>query len=72
MAVSLRESRRPSLLTGMPFSPDFFKNFYNTDVLLGKRVSEQAVQASWNIAAGASAAASLACVATWHEDFPKI
>jgi pimeloyl-ACP methyl ester carboxylesterase len=45
------------------------QNFYNTDVFLGKRVSEQAVQSSWNIAAGASATASLACVPTWHEDF---
>jgi non-heme chloroperoxidase len=53
------------------FFSDFFKNFYNTDLLLGKRVSEQAVQASWNIAAGASATASLACVPTWHEDFRK-
>jgi non-heme chloroperoxidase len=53
------------------FFTDFFKNFYNTDVLLGKRVSEQAVQSSWNIAAGASATASLACVPTWHEDFRK-
>lgn len=53
------------------FFSEFFKNFYNTDLLLGKRVSEQAVQASWNIAAGASATASLACVPTWHEDFRK-
>src|ERR1700738_222599 len=53
------------------FFTDFFKNFYNTDLLLGKRVSEQAVQASWNVAAGASPAASLACVPTWHEDFRK-
>lgn len=51
------------------FFTDFFKNFYNTDLLLGKRVSEPAVQASWNIGAGASATASLACVPTWHEDF---
>ena len=51
------------------FFTDFFKNFYNTDVFLGKRVSEQAVQASWNVAAAASATASLACVPTWHEDF---
>jgi non-heme chloroperoxidase len=51
------------------FFTDFFKNFYNTDLLLGKRVSEQAVQASWNVAAGSSATASLACVPTWHEDF---
>src|SRR5712675_3808490 len=32
-----------------------FQNFYNTDVLLGKRISAQAVQASWNIAASSSA-----------------
>jgi non-heme chloroperoxidase len=53
------------------FFTEFFKNFYNTDLLLGKRVSEQVVQASWNIAAGASATASLASVPTWHEDFRK-
>jgi non-heme chloroperoxidase len=51
------------------FFTEFFKNFYNTDVHLGKRISEQAVQASWNVAAGASAFASLACVPTWHQDF---
>jgi len=51
------------------FFTEFFKNFYNTDVLLGKRISEQAVQASWNVATFASATASLACVPTWHEDF---
>ena len=51
------------------FFTEFFKNFYNTDVLLGKRISEQAIQASWNTAAIASATASLACVPTWHEDF---
>jgi pimeloyl-ACP methyl ester carboxylesterase len=51
------------------FFTAFFKDFYNTDVYLGKRVSEQAVQASWNVAAIASATASLACVPTWHEDF---
>jgi non-heme chloroperoxidase len=51
------------------FFTEFFENFYNTNLLLNKRVSEQAVQASWNLAAGASATASLACVPTWHEDF---
>ena len=51
------------------FFTEFFKNFYNTDLLLGNRISEQAVQASWNVAAGASATASLACVPAWHEDF---
>ena len=47
------------------------KNFYNADLLMGKRVSEQAIQSSWNVAAGASATASLACVPTWYEDFRK-
>lgn len=51
------------------FFTEFFKNFYNTDLLLGKRISEQAVQASWNLAAGASAVASVACVPAWYEDF---
>jgi len=47
----------------------FFNNFFNTDLLLGTRVSEEVVRASWNIAASASATASLACVPTWLEDF---
>src|SRR5881227_309122 len=51
------------------FFADFFNNFYNADVLLGKRISPKAIQASWNVAAGASPIASLACVPTWHEDF---
>jgi non-heme chloroperoxidase len=51
------------------FFTEFFKNFYNADVLLGKCISEQAIQASWNVAVSASATASLACVATWYEDF---
>lgn len=51
------------------FFTEFFKNFFNTDALLGRLVSEQAIQGCWNLAAGASATASLACVPTWHEDF---
>jgi non-heme chloroperoxidase len=53
------------------FFTEFFKNFYNTDVLMGKLVSEQTVQASWNLAASSSATASFACVGTWHSDFRK-
>ena len=51
------------------FFTGFFKNFYNTDLLLGQRVSEQTIQANWNVAVGASATACLACVSTWLEDF---
>src|SRR6202166_827144 len=53
------------------FFTGFFQNFYNTDLLLGKRVSQQAIAADWNVAAIASATASVACVAAWHEDFCK-
>jgi len=51
------------------FFTEFFKNFYNTDVLLGKRIGEPAIQAGWNVAASSSATATVACVPTWHEDF---
>jgi non-heme chloroperoxidase len=51
------------------FFTEFFKNFFNTDKLLGKRVSDQAVQSCWQIAAGCSATATLACVPTWYTDF---
>ena len=48
---------------------DFFDNFYNTDKLMPERISEQAWQASFNVAAAASPFASYACVDTWLTDF---
>lgn len=51
------------------FFTEFFKNFFNTDLLMGKRVSEEAVKACWNLAAISSSKASYDCVPTWHEDF---
>jgi non-heme chloroperoxidase len=53
------------------FFTDFFANFYNTDVLLGKRVTPQAVQSSWNVAAKCSPTATLQCVPAWYTDFRK-
>ena len=47
----------------------FLDNFYNIDVLGGTLVSDQAFQASWNIAAAASATAAVACIGTWETDF---
>ena len=47
----------------------FFDNFYNTDKLMPKRISEPAWQASFNVAAGASPYASYACVDSWLTDF---
>jgi pimeloyl-ACP methyl ester carboxylesterase len=54
----------------------FLENFYNYDTLAGTLVSEQAFQASWNLAVTASATAAVACIGTWATDFrddlPKI
>ena len=55
---------------------EFFDNFYNVDRFMGSRISEQAWQASFNVAAAASPYASYACVDAWLTDFrgdlPKI
>jgi non-heme chloroperoxidase len=48
---------------------DFFDNFYNVDELAPDRISDRALQASFNVAAGASPYASYACVDTWLTDF---
>jgi non-heme chloroperoxidase len=47
----------------------FLDNFYNIDEFAGTLVSDQAFQASWNIASAASATAAVACVPTWETDF---
>ena len=67
--IAAIEKDRPSYLTA------FFKDFYNTDKLGGlhilteKRITDEAVQVSWNVAVRASALATKACVPTWLEDF---
>ena len=47
----------------------FLDNFYNMDTLRGTLVSDQAFQASWNLAVTASATAAVACIGTWATDF---
>jgi pimeloyl-ACP methyl ester carboxylesterase len=54
---------RPALLM------DFLRNFYNYDVTGGKLVSERVLEDNWNVAVGASATGTLACVDSWIEDF---
>jgi non-heme chloroperoxidase len=59
------------------FFTTFFQNFYNTETFLGTpRLSEEALHASWNLAAGSGATASVAAQRTWLTDFradiPKI
>jgi non-heme chloroperoxidase len=48
---------------------DFLDNFYNVDKFAPDRISEQAWQASFNVAAAASPHASYACVDAWLTDF---
>jgi non-heme chloroperoxidase len=56
--------------TDMPaWMKGFLDNFYNVDTLRGTLISDQAYQASWNIAITASAAAAVACIPTWATDF---
>jgi non-heme chloroperoxidase len=54
----------------------FFDDFYNVDKLAPERISDQAWQASFNVACMGSAYSSYACVDTWLTDFradlPKI
>ena len=61
---------------GPAWMKGFLDNFYNMDTLRGTLVSDQAFQASWNLAVTASATAAVDCIATWTTDFrddlPKI
>lgn len=47
----------------------FFSDFYNLEENLGTRISQEAVTASWNTAAGSAPMAAYAVVPTWIEDF---
>ena len=47
----------------------FLESFYNWDQYGGSLVSQEAFNASWNIAVAASAIATVACIPTWETDF---
>jgi non-heme chloroperoxidase len=46
-------------------------NIYNANVLKGKLVSNEVLQDSWTVAAGASPIATWQCVSAWLTDFRK-
>jgi pimeloyl-ACP methyl ester carboxylesterase len=54
---------RPAFLSG------FLTNFYNVDSLKSRKISDDVVRLSWNIAAGASPKGTLDCVQAWLTDF---
>jgi non-heme chloroperoxidase len=63
---------KQALLADRPaFLTQFFSNFYNVDLLKGKKVSDEILQLSWSIGAMASPIGTLTCVDAWGEDFRK-
>lgn len=67
---SLYDEIMKSIIEDRPaYMSAFLKDFYNADVLLDDRISNEAIQMSWNIAVGASAKGTLDCVPSWLTDF---
>jgi non-heme chloroperoxidase len=70
LPASLFDGFMQSARRDMPaWMKGFLDNFYNYDKFRGTLVSDQAYQASWNVASSASAAAAVACIPTWETDF---
>lgn len=69
---SVFEGIRKAIAADRPaFLSAFLADFYNVDLLGGKRISDQVVQYNWNVAVGASAKGTLDCVPAWGTDFRK-
>ena len=70
--VGVFDGIRKSIIADRPaFLSNFLKDFYNVDILRGSRISDPAVQNSWNIGVAASAKGTLDCVTAWGTDFRK-
>jgi non-heme chloroperoxidase len=64
------EGIKTAVLADRPaYLKSFLDDFYNTDTYAGSRISDQAWQAAFITAAGASPYATWACVDTWLTDF---
>ena len=62
----IQESAKKDRLT---FLTSFLENFYNADVLLGSRLTEEDLRYSWQIASMASPIGTLKCIPAWWTDF---
>jgi non-heme chloroperoxidase len=51
------------------FFDGFLANLYNADVSVPERLSDAALRASWQVAAGSGPYAAYACIDTWLTDF---
>ncbi len=67
---SVFEGIKQAIVADRPaFLSMFLSDFYNVDVFGGKKISNEVVRLSWNIAAGASPLGTLDCVSAWLTDF---
>jgi pimeloyl-ACP methyl ester carboxylesterase len=67
---SVFEGIKQAIIADRPaFLTTFLSNFYNLHMFGGKKVSDEVVRLSWNIAAGASPKGTLDCVQAWLTDF---
>jgi non-heme chloroperoxidase len=68
--------RQSATADGPAWLKRFLDLFYNIDQFRGNRVSDEAYNASFNVAVGMSAIAVVECITTWQADFradlPKI
>lgn len=63
------EKTQGAILADRPaFLTELFKNFYNTDVYLGKRVSPEVLQGAWMSGYAGSPIGTHAVVASWKTD----
>jgi pimeloyl-ACP methyl ester carboxylesterase len=68
--AAMFEGIKQAIVADRPaFLSAFLSNFYNVDVLKGKRISEEAARLNWNVAVGASPRGTLDCVQAWLTDF---
>jgi non-heme chloroperoxidase len=67
---SVFEDIQKAILSDRPaFLKSFLDNFYNVDRLRGRRISDEAWQASFNVSVAASAKGTFDCVSAWQTDF---
>jgi len=68
--ASVFEEIKKALAADRPaFLSQFLSNFYNVDTYRGKKISDDVIRLSWNVAAGASPKGTLDCVSAWLTDF---
>ncbi len=68
--VSVFDEIKQAIVEDRPaFLARFLSDFYKGGMLAGKKVSDEVISLSWNIAADASPIATLDCVSAWLTDF---